>query len=258
MSGHSKWATIKRKKGLKDAARGKLFTKLGREVLMAAQQGGSDPQTNFSLRLAVERARAANMTSDTITKLIQKASGQLKGEKIVEVTYEAYGPAGSMVLIDCQTDNTNRSVTDVKSTLNLQGGKLANAGSISWQFNSVGMITVAPQRELAVSQFGKEAQYESISTEELELILMELLGVVDIEADEEGNIQVITEKDEFRNVLNKLIEGKFKIIDSTMAQLTDNLITLTGEDLEKYEAFIEALENLDDVEQVWSNVNMNV
>lgn len=237
MSGHSKWATIKHKKQTKDLARGKLFTKLGREIQVAASQGGADTSTNFALRLAVSRAKSANMPTETIRKLIQKASGQNRGAALLSVTYEVYGPAGSMIMVDTLTDNTNRTITDIKMAINKAGGKLASPGSLSWQFNELGLITLA---------------VDKVNIEELVLKIMEIEGVIDIITEQQ--VTVIVAKERLQAVRDKLMAGDFQLTEVGLARVPEATISLSQGEQSVYQELVDALEQIDDVEQIWSNV----
>src|SRR3990172_9484526 len=144
MSGHSKWSQIKRQKGVADAQRGQLFTKLAKEIIIAAKQGGPDPNANFRLRLAVQKAKDNNMPADNIQRAIQRAAGAGDGVEIAEVTYEGYGPAGTAVLVEVATDNKNRTVAEVRNVFTRAGGNLGETGSVAWNFDSRGLISVVP------------------------------------------------------------------------------------------------------------------
>ena len=146
MSGHTKWSTIKRQKGVTDAKRGALFTKVAREICVAARQGGGDPDANYRLRLAVEKARSVNMPSDNIKRTIDKATGGGEAEQYEEIVYEGYGPGGVAVLVEAQTDNRNRTAAEVRSMFAKSGGQLAGSGAVAWQFEPRGLITVTAQR----------------------------------------------------------------------------------------------------------------
>lgn len=257
MSGHSKWATIRRAKEITDNKRGKIFSKLSKDIIVAAK-AGADMATNFTLRLAVERAKAGNMPADNIDRAIKKGAGLDKDSAaIVDVTYEAYGPAGTAVLIDCQTDNTNRSLTDVRLAVERSGGKLGSAGNVAWQFAEKGQLFIKAAKYIASEKFGKEGTYQPVDAEEVEFALIEIPGVEDINTEdtEEGKIlEVITERDQFRAVYQEIQKQGFKIETAELAKISKEKVTLSDEDQEKMDAFLEAVEDVDDVKSVWSNI----
>ncbi|MFH0734906.1 MAG: YebC/PmpR family DNA-binding transcriptional regulator [bacterium] len=236
MSGHSKWATIKRKKAVLDAKRGKLFTKLIKEISVAVRQGGPDVIGNPRLRLVVDNARGANMPQDNIDRAIKKAAGELEGVNYLEITYEGYGPSGVAIMIESVTDNKNRTVAEVRHLLSKYGGSIGEAGSVAWMFDRKGVITLATQ--------GK--------TED---DLMEI--VLDAGADDlstEDDFFEVTSSIESFETVRKAIAGKGLHIDNASLQwLSKNSITVSGEDAEKVMKLIDALEDCDDVQNVYSN-----
>jgi YebC/PmpR family DNA-binding regulatory protein len=255
MSGHSKWATIKRAKAITDAKKGKIFSKLSKEVIVAAR-GGGDPTMNFTLRLAVERAKAANMPADNIERAIKKGAGLDKdAAAIVDVTYEAYGPGGVAVLIDCQTDNTNRSLNEVRLAVERSGGKLGSAGNVSWQFEEKGQIIIRPAKYKASSKYGQEGTYENVDVSEVEENLIEIEGIEDIDqiSDGETIIEVITDRDQFRSVYQKIQDLGYKIENAELAKIPKEKIELSDEDQQKLTEFLDAVDEVEDVKTVWHN-----
>lgn len=238
MSGHSKWATIKRKKAAVDAKRGKLFTKLIKEITISAREGGSDIGSNPRLRLAVDNAKSANMPQDNIDRAIKKAAGELEGVSYVELNYEGYGPAGVAILVESVTDNKNRTVADIRHLFNKYGGSLGETGSVAWMFDRKGQITLPNQ--------GKTEE------EIFELILEE--GAEDLQT-EEDFYQVITSLESFESVRKTLIEKNVQIENAALEWIAKNNILLKGEDAEKVIKLIEALEDCDDVQNVYSNAD---
>lgn len=258
MSGHSKWATIKRGKAIKDNQRGKLFTKMARNIVLAAQQGGGDLDTNFGLRLAVDRAKSINMPSDNIEKAIKKGTGESANGTMVAVTYEAYGAEGVAILIDCETDNTNRALTEVRTTVDRHGGRLVPGGSIAWQFVEKGHISVKSERYVAPTQFGKEGTYTPVDPDEASLDLMNIDGVEDLNADSEENIiDVYTSRESFRDVYKAIETLGLHLLSGTLIKEASETVTLTEEGWEKLDQLIEAVEELEDVNNVWHNANTN-
>lgn len=263
MSGHSKWAKIKRQKGVKDARRGNLFTKLAKNITLAAKEGGGDISMNFTLRLAVDKAKVANMPSDNISRAIDRGSG--KGAESVtyhRISYEALGPAGTSLVIDCQTDNTNRTVAEIKNIIETGGGKFASTGSISWQFIEKGLIIVELVKILPSQQFGKQEKRASIELDEATIELMEIEGVEDInditwdtEEESKNALEIVTKKENFSSVL-KIIEGlTYAILSAELVKIAKEKIVVDNLEMEeKITKFVESIEEHDDVDSVWINI----
>jgi len=235
MSGHSKWSQIKRQKGANDVKRGAIFTKMGREISVAARAGGGDPDGNFRLRLAIERARALNMPLDTIKRAIEKATGGGEGEQFEEITYEGYGPGGVAILIETATDNRNRTAADVRSILTKAGGQLAGAGSVAWQFEQRGVITLAP---------GGDA-------DEMALIAIDA-GADDVDSSGE-QVEVFTKPHDLEAVRRSLESAGLKIESAELSMTPQNTIELELGKARQALRLIELLEDQDDVQRVTSN-----
>jgi YebC/PmpR family DNA-binding regulatory protein len=239
MSGHSKWSQIKRQKGANDAKRGAVFTKLGREITIAARQGGGDPDANYRLRLAIEKARSENMPADNIKRAIEKASGGSAAEQYEEMVYEGYGPGGVAILVEAATDNKNRTAADVRAMFAKNGGQLAGAGAVAWQFEQRGVVAIALD--------GKDA-------DEVALTAIDA-GAEDVDT-EADPIEVITEATAVEQI-RKALEGAGLPIES--AEVT--MQPTTPIDVDEHVArqnlrLIEALEDLDDVQRVTANFNL--
>lgn len=236
MSGHSKWSTIKRKKGALDAKRGKLFTRAIHELSVAVKEGGGgDPDGNPRLRTAIDRAKAVNMSNDTIDRAIKRASGDLKGDVAQELVYEGYGPGGSAVLVEVLTDNKNRTVSDVRHAFTRAGGTLGESGCVVWMFTKKGVVLV--RREL-------------ISEEKLMEVALEA-GASDVT--DEGEVwEVVCEPSEF-NTLRSVLEKVVALDSSEVTMIANTRVRLDKEGAEKMVRFIETLEELDDVLNVVSN-----
>jgi len=239
MSGHSKWATIKHKKGALDAKRGKLFTKIIKELTVTAKMGGGDLESNAALRTCVLKAKAANMPKDNIEKAIKKGTGDMEGVDYIELQYEAYAPGGVGLLISTLTDNKNRTAADVRSILNKGGGSLATTGAVSYQFSRKGIIAY---------------NSEDVDFEKLFEMALEA-GAADV-ADEEGTIEVITEPGDFETVLTTLQEAGFNELSAEVTMISDNTVTLDDEHTGKVLRLIERLEDNDDVQSVASNLEV--
>jgi len=240
MSGHSKWATIKRKKGAADAKRGKMFTKLIKEITIAAREGGGDPLSNPRLRLAVDNAKAANMPADNIDRAIKKATGELEGVAYHELTYEGYGPGGVAFLVEVATDNKNRSVAEVRHIFSKHGGSMGENGSVAWMFDRKGIITVPIQNK----------------TEDDIMNVVLDAGAEDLQSEEEF-FEVQTDLESFEPVRKSLISEKLEIENASLQWIAKNTVSVNGEDVEKVMKLIEALEDSDDVQNVYSNADIN-
>ncbi len=239
MSGHSKWHTIKHKKGALDAKRGKLFTKIIKEITVAAKMGGADLEANAALRTVVLKAKAANMPKDNIEKAIKKGSGDMDGVDYVELQYEAYAPGGVGLLIDTLTDNKNRTAADVRSILNKGGGSLAATGAVSYQFKRKGIISYS----------GESVDFETLFEAALEA------GAEDV-TDDDGAIEVVTEPGDFETVLTALQEAGFEQLGAEVSMVPDNTVTLDDEHTAKVLRLIDRLEDNDDVQSVASNLDV--
>lgn len=238
MSGHSKWSTIKRKKGAIDAARSKVFQKLAKELYVAAKSGDPDPNNNAALRMVVEKAKSENMPKANIESAIQKAASKGSNESYDSIRYEGYGPGGIALMIDCLTDNKNRTAGFVRSTLTKRNGNLGTDGSVSYMFKRKGVIVL-------------ENVYEEDKV--MEDVLS--LDVLDLEIDED--ITIYTEADKFLSVKEELDKlGYDKYIMSEVTFVPDNYIELDEETTEKAMALIEALEDIDDVQNVYHNLEI--
>lgn len=239
MSGHSKWATIKRKKGAEDAKRGKVFTKLIREIAVAAKNGGGDPAGNPRLRTAVEKARAANMPQDNVTRAIKKGTGELEGITYEEIVYEGYGPGGVALLFEVMTDNKNRTLAEIRNLLTKNGGNLGAAGCVAWDFEKKGTI-----------RFDKK----QVSEDQLMEVALEA-GAEDIK-DEEDTLDVVTDPHSFEAV-KKALEGKgIKPLEAEVTMIPKNSVRLVGSDAERMLRLMESLEDHDDVQNVYANFDI--
>lgn len=239
MSGHSKWKTIKHKKAATDAKRGKIFTRLGREITVAAREGGGDPDINFNLRLAIDKAKSANMPKDNIERAVKRGTGELKGEDLTEVTYEGYAPNGVALLVQTLTDNKNRTVADIRRILTRQGGSLAEAGAVAWQFERKGYIAIAPDGvdEDNIFEVAVEAGAEDI-----------VFG--------DDMIEVYAELTYFQAVRQALEDASIEFETSELSMIPQNTLQLGEKETMQVMGVIEALEDLDDTQQVYSNLDI--
>lgn len=236
MAGHSKWANIQHRKGRQDAKRGALFTRLIKEITVAAKMGGGDPAMNPRLRLAMEKAADGNMPKDTVQRAIQRGVGGLEGVNYEEIRYEGYGVAGAAVIIDCLTDNRTRTVADVRHALTKHGGNLGTDGSVAFQFTHCGQLMFAPGTdEDKLMEVGLEA------------------GAQDILSNDDGSLEVITEPGDFIAVKTALEAAGLKAEVAEITMKPQNELELTGDDAVKMQKILDALENVDDVQQVYTN-----
>lgn len=240
MSGHSKWSTIKRKKGAEDAKRGKIFTKLARDITLAARQGGGDPNFNPVLRLAIDKAKAGNMPKDNIERAIKRGTGELEGGEMEEITYEGYAPHGIAILIQCLTDNRNRTLSEVRRVFNKQGGNLAEQGSVGWMFDQRGYITITS---------------DGADGDEVFLLAAEA-GAEDIEIEEE-EIEIYTPPTALHSVADALRNEGLEIQEAELAQFAKNEVELDVKDALSVMNIVEQLEELDDVDKVYSNLKIS-
>lgn len=238
MAGHSKWANIRFRKGAQDAKRGKLFTKLIREITVATKAGGPDPDNNPRLRSAVDKGLSNNMKRDTIETAIKKGSGATDGENFDEIRYEGYGPAGTAVLVDCLTDNKNRTVAEVRHAFNKAGGNLGTSGSVDYMFQKLGVIN-----------FSNEQDEDSLMDAALEA------GAEDVVTHDDGSFEVLTQPDDFMAVRDALIEAGFANEHAEVTMRADNLSPVDVNDAEKILRLLDVLEDLDDVQSVYSNAD---
>ena len=238
MSGHSKWSTIKRKKGAEDARRGKIFTRLAREIAVAAREGGADENSNPRLKLAVAKAKAGNMPRENIERAVLRGSGNLEGEDLVEITYEGYGPDGVAYLIDTLTDNKNRTLADIKHALNKSGGSLASAGSVSWQFSRKGYVALDGD----------------VDFEEVFLVAAEA-GADDV-LEEEGAVAVWTPYELLASVEHVLAGAGYSVAESELRWEANNETDLPPEKAMQHLRLHERLEELDDVQSVFFNLQI--
>lgn len=239
MAGHSKWANIQHRKKAQDNKRGKIFTRINRELTIAAREGGGDVDSNPRLRLAVDKANAANMPKDNIERAIKKATGDLDGVNYEEVRYEGYAPGGVAVMVDCVTDNTNRTVAEVRHAFNKYGGNMGTEGSVGYLFNKQGVITFAPGTD--------EDQVMEVALE---------AGAEDILSDDDQVVEVITAPEEFSAVKAALEEASLSPEDAEVTMKPATTVELDVEEGQKVLKLLDVLEDLDDTQDVYSNAEI--
>ena len=236
MSGHSKWHNIQAKKGKADAARGKIFTKLGRELLIAVKEGGPDPAGNSKLKNVIAKCKAANMPNDTINNAIKKAS--TSNENYEEITYEGYGPNGVAVIVEAATDNKNRTAADVRHVFDKAGGNLGTTGCVSYMFNKKGVIII---------------EKDACNMEEDELMMLALDAGAEDFVSEDEVYEITTEPSDFEAVREKLEESGLEFIEASVQMVPTTTVTLDEKGVEKMERLLEKLDELDDVSNVYHN-----
>ncbi len=236
MAGHSKWANIRHRKGRQDAKRGKLFTRLIRETTVAARMGGPDPASNPRLRAAINDALAANMPKDTIERAVQRGSGGADGDNYDEIRYEGYGPGGAAVMVDCMTDNRNRTVAEVRHAFTKCGGNLGTDGSVAYLFRKVGLLSFdAAVDEDALMEAALEA------------------GAEDVIENDDGSVDVLTDADEFSDVKERMAAAGFEPENAEVTMRADTNSDLDADGAQKMVRLLDMLEELDDVQKVYSN-----
>jgi YebC/PmpR family DNA-binding regulatory protein len=240
MAGHSKWANIQHRKGAQDKKRGKLFTKLIREITVAARMGGSDMNSNPRLRLAIDKAKAQSMPKDNIERAVKRGAGELDGADYVEIRYEGYGPGGTAVMVDCLTDNRNRTVAEVRHAFSKYGGNLGADGSVNYLFNHVGQLFYSPgSNEDSVMEAAIEA------------------GAEDILVEDDHSIEVLTEPAEFEQVRDKMIESGLEPENAQLTMRASTSAELGVKEATSMIKLLETLEDLDDVQEVYSNADIS-
>jgi YebC/PmpR family DNA-binding regulatory protein len=240
MSGHSKWSTIKRQKGANDAKRGAIFTKVAREISVAARLGGADPDANYRLRLAIEKARSVNMPADNIKRSIERATGGGDSDQIEEILYEGYGPGGVAVLVEAQTDNRNRTAAEVRSMFTKAGGQLAGSGAVAWQFEPRGLITVAR---------------DGIDADEVALTAIDA-GAEDVDTDDDEAIEIFTAPTDLERVRASLESAGVTVESAEAAMIAKQTVELDAARARQALRLVEQLEELDDVSRVSANFDI--
>jgi YebC/PmpR family DNA-binding regulatory protein len=240
MSGHSKWSTIKRQKGANDAKRGALFTKVAREISVAARQGGGDPDANYRLRLAIEKARSVNMPADNIKRTIDKATGGGEAEQFEEIVYEGYGPGGVAVLVEAQTDNRNRTAAEVRSMFAKSGGQLAGSGAVAWQFEPRGLITIPSA--------GHDADDVALAAIDA--------GADDVDTTGSEMVEVYTTPAALEQVRRALDRAGVQVEHAEATMIAKNTVEVDGQRARQNLRLVESLEDLDDVQRVTANFDI--
>ncbi|NIM70432.1 MAG: YebC/PmpR family DNA-binding transcriptional regulator [Xanthomonadales bacterium] len=239
MAGHSKWANIQHRKKAVDAKRGKIFTRLNRELTVAAREGGGDPDANPRLRLAIDKARAANMPKDNIERAIKKGTGELEGQTLEEIRYEGYAPGGVAVMVECVTDNRNRTVAEVRHAFTKHGGNLGTDGSVAYLFDKLGVLTFAPgTSEDAVMEVALEA------------------GAEDIVIADDGSVEVLTDPEAFRDVLAAMEAAGLTPENAEVTMRASTEVEMDVETGQQVLRFLDRLEDLDDTQSVYSNADI--
>ncbi len=240
MSGHSKWHNIRLRKGAQDAKRGNLFTKLAKEIIMAAKAGGGNPDANLRLRLCIQKARENSMPADNIKRSVQRGTGEIEGAVFDEVVYEGYGPGGVAVLVECATDNKNRTVANIRNLFNKHGGRLGESGSVAYRFRPIGIVTVAKSATDEDTLFGVALD----------------AGAEDVRSDEE-NYEVIAQPEDFAPVREAIEKAKIPIIEAEYTMEPTDTVVLDEKDAGVMLRLIDVLEDNDDVQNVHANYDIS-
>ena len=239
MAGHSKWANIQHRKGRQDEKRGRVWTRVIREIMVAARQGGGDPSANPRLRLAIDKAKAANMPADTIKRNVDKATGNLEGVTYEEIRYEGYGIGGAAIIVDCMTDNRVRTVAEVRHAFSKYGGNLGTEGSVAFQFKHCGQLVFAPgTSEDRVMEVALDA------------------GADDVITGDDGSIEVLTPPADLEAVKERLEAAGLKPEVAEVTMRAENTVELAGEDAQRMRKLLDVLEDLDDVQEVYHNADL--
>lgn len=240
MSGHSKWSTIKHKKGKVDALRSKATSKIGREITVAARMGGADPTGNMRLKLALQKAKENNVPKDNIQRAIQKGVGALEGSNYEELVYEGYGPAGVAVIVEVMTDNRNRTAADVRHLFSKYGGNLGETGCVSWIFNKKGLFVID--------------EIKGLNEEEVMMLALEA-GAEDFKA-EDDEFEIVTASEDFSQVQEALLSNNIKTSVAEITMIPSTTVALVGDDATKMMKLMDALEDHDDVQEVYANFDI--
>ncbi|MEL6739975.1 MAG: YebC/PmpR family DNA-binding transcriptional regulator [Planctomycetota bacterium] len=244
MAGHSKWANIRHRKDRQDKKRSKIWSKCSRAIITAARNGGPDPDTNLTLRYAIDEAKYANMPKDTIQRAVDKGAGSGQGDSFEEVVYEGYGPAGTAIIIDTLTDNKNRTVTEIRMLFKKSGGSMGNAGSVSYLFQTKGRVIVKADamEDEALMDAALEAGAEDVELPEADA--------------EERIATVLTDVGDFQGVKEALEAAGLEVIEAEIAKIPENTVAVVGDDARKALTLIDGLEDSDDVQKVYSNADI--
>lgn len=241
MSGHSKWATIKRKKAKTDNQRGKVFTKLAKEIIVAAKQGGADPDGNMRLKTAIQRAKEANIPNDNIQRAVQKGAGSAGGANYEDIVYEGYGPSGVAVMIEIMTDNRNRTAGEVRHLFSRNGGNLGESGCVSWMFDKKGLIVVEKK--------------DTLQEDDLLMAALEA-GAEDMKA-EEDSYEIYTASQDLDSVKESLLGQGIAVADAEITMIPQTTVSLAGKEAEQMIKLMDALEDHDDVQDVYANFDID-
>lgn len=240
MSGHSKWHNIRLRKGKQDAERGKIFTKIAREIIVAAKQGGTNPDTNLRLKLAIQKARENSMPAENIKRALQRGSGEVEGANYEEVTYEGYGPAGVAVMVSCLTDNRNRTVAELRTAFSKNGGSLGESGCVAWMFNHKGLITI---------------RKDAVDEDALMMVALEA-GAEDIQLDGD-TYEVTTAQEDFHKVRQALIDAGIPFESAELTMIPQTTIRIENpKEASQILRMIDQIDDLDDVQQVYANFDI--
>jgi YebC/PmpR family DNA-binding regulatory protein len=256
MSGHSKWSTIKHKKAIKDAKKGKIFSKLSQLITHAARQGGGDPNMNPSLRLLLDQAKAEGFPADNVQRAIDKGTGEGAGVALTEASYEGVGPGKISIIVDVLTDNTNRVVSDLRKLFSDVGGNLGETGSVSWNFEVKGYVKMRPGKLAPAEKFGQPDVFVPGNRDEIEIEMMDIEGITDIEDGQEGSLDIYTEFKDMGKVRDAILAKGYVVTQAQIVKMPKMYKDLSGEEYEKAVNALEQIEEYEDVQNVWTDLNV--
>jgi YebC/PmpR family DNA-binding regulatory protein len=255
MAGHNKWSKIRHKKGIKDAKKGKIFSRLSTQLTYAARQGGGDPDLNPSLRLLLANAKSEGFPADKVKKAIEKGTGEGSGAVVLEeISYEGFGPGGIAIIVDTLTDNNNRTVSDLRKIFSDMGGSMGEVGSVSWNFDVKGLVELKAGKMVKAEKYGDPDVFEPADIEGVMMAIMDLDGVEDIIEGEESLLEVYTSYTSLGSVRDAVLDMGYVVQKAQIVKLSKNDKKLEGAELEKAAKAIEVIEEYEDVQNVWTDL----
>lgn len=254
MSGHSKWSTIKHKKAINDAKKGKIFSRLSVLITMAARHGGGDPSMNPSLRLLLDEAKREGFPAENVKRAVDKGTGGGTDSHYEEASYEGFGPGNIAIIVDVLTTNTNRTVAEIRKMMTDVGGRMAETGAVSWNFDTVGWVNVRPGKMVKGEKFGQDDQFKEENKDEVMLAIMDIEGVNDIKDGDEGTLDIYTKFEDMGKVRDAILGLGFVVNKAQIAKVPKMFKKLSGESLEKAVLALETLEEYEDVQNVWTDL----
>lgn len=256
MAGHNKWSKIRHKKAIEDAKKGKVFSKLSQLITHAARQGGGDANMNPSLRLLLDQAKAEGFPADNVQRAIDKGTGGGDGSSLEEATYEGFGPGGISIIVDVLTDNTNRVVSDLRRLFSDLGGNLGDTGSVSWNFEVKGLVHAMPGRMVKAEKYGQPDEYKAEDKDSVVMELMDIEGILDIEDDGDNGLNIYTNFKDLGKVRDSVLEKGYVVKSADIVKIAKMPKTLDSNEYEKAVNALSTIEEYDDVQNVWTDLNV--